>query len=262
MNYTTNFNLNKPEGTDLYNHLTIDNPNMDIIDGAMQANKLASIGAATELVSGTVHAITRSDSNQNIFKFKATGDFHEGDTFTVDGISVSAYTTAGQQLLEEAYVLSAEVICMLDGNNLWVLTNKVPDASEIVYDNNNTVKDVIDEIGYFNANINNAVISNITDFQKVQEVTLTPGVWIVKASCRITPSNSGRIGLAIVDSGTVNFTADAPDSVFHSCNANQGFRIECVKMLTTATTKTYDILSFASSTNEVGSRVVGFLRIK
>ena len=147
MNYTTNFNLNKPEGTDLYNHLTVDNPNMDIIDGAMQANKLASIGAATELVSGTVHAITRSDSNQNIFKFKATGDFHLGDSVTVDGVSVNAFTTAGQQLLEEAYVLSAEVICVLDGTNLWVLVNKIPDASEIPYNTTDNVDNALDVVG-------------------------------------------------------------------------------------------------------------------
>lgn len=124
MNYTTNFNLNKPEGTDLYNHLTIDNPNMDIIDAAMQANKLASIGAATELISGNIHAITRADSNQNVFKFKATGNFNAGDTITVDGVTVNAYTTAGQQLVNNAYVLSAEVLCILDGTSLWVLTNK------------------------------------------------------------------------------------------------------------------------------------------
>ena len=131
MNYTTNFNLNKPEGTDLYNHLTVDNPNMDTIDAAMQANKLASVGTATELVSGTVHAITRTDSDQNIFKFKATGDFKAGDTITVDGVSVNAYTTDGQQLLNDAYVLSAEVLCILDGTSLWVLVNKIPDATEI-----------------------------------------------------------------------------------------------------------------------------------
>ena len=121
MNYTTNFNLNKPEGTDLYNHLTVDNPNMDTIDAAMQANKLASVGAATELVSGTVHAITRSDSNQNIFKFKATGNFRAGDSITVDGVTVNAFTTNGKQLADNAYVLSAEVLCILDNTSLWVM---------------------------------------------------------------------------------------------------------------------------------------------
>ena len=153
MNYTTNFNLNKPEGTDLYNHLTIDNPNMDIIDGAMQANKLASIGAATELVSGTVHAITRSDSNQNIFKFKATGDFKAGDTVTVDGVSVNVYNTAGQALPDDAYVLSAEVICILDGTSLWVLVNKTFNKADVIeFDNtgtnlsSNNVEDAVKEV--------------------------------------------------------------------------------------------------------------------
>ena len=146
MNYTTNFNLNKPEGTDLYNHLTVDNPNMDTIDAAMQANKLASVGNATELVSGTVHAITRADSNQNIFKFKATGDFKTGDTITVDGVSVNAYTTGGQALINDAYVLSAEVLCFLDGASLWVLSNAIPIADEISYDSNNSVKQEIDKL--------------------------------------------------------------------------------------------------------------------
>lgn len=133
MNYTTNYNLNKPEGTDLYNHLTVDNPNMDTIDGALHANKLEAIGNATELVSGTIHAITRADSDQNIFKFKATGDFHLNDTITVDGVTVNAYTTGGQPLPDEAYVLSAEVICILDGASLWVVTNKTPNVTKVVH---------------------------------------------------------------------------------------------------------------------------------
>lgn len=152
MNYTTNFNLNKPEGTDLYNHLTIDNPNMDTIDMQMQANKLASVGDATELVSGTLHAITRADSEQNIFRFKATGNFKAGDTVTVDGVSVNAYTTAGQQLADDAYVLSAEVLCILDDTSLWVLTNKSQVASDVDFDNTGTglistnVEDAIKEV--------------------------------------------------------------------------------------------------------------------
>lgn len=143
MNYTTNYNLNKPEGTDLYNHLTVDNPNMDSIDAAMYANKLQCIGNATELVSGTVHALTRADSDQNIFKFKATGNFVAGDSITVDGVSVNAYTTAGQQLPDNAYVLSAEVVCILDGTSLWIISNKTPEASDVKYDASNTVEQMI-----------------------------------------------------------------------------------------------------------------------
>ena len=138
MNYTTNYNLNKPEGTDLYNHLTIDNPNMDTIDAAMYANKLQAVGNATELVSGTVHALTRSDANQNIFKFKATGNFNAGDTIAVDGTTVNAYTTSGHQLPDNAYVLSAVVLCFLDGTNLWLIVDDVQDASEVPWDNSGT----------------------------------------------------------------------------------------------------------------------------
>lgn len=151
MNYTTNYNLNKPEGTDLYNHLTIDNPNMDTIDAAMYANKLQAIGSATELVSGTVHAITRGSADQNIFKFKATGNFNAGDTITVDGVTVTAYLTSGQSLPDNAYIISSEVVCILDGTSLWVLVNAIAEASEIPFDNTGTtltstnVKDAIVE---------------------------------------------------------------------------------------------------------------------
>lgn len=121
MNYTTNYNLNKPEGTDHYNHLTVDNPNMDIIDSALHANKLEAIGSANELVSGTVHALTRSDTDQNIFRFKATAAYTEGDTFTVDGVTVNAYLTSGQTLPDNAYVISSEVLCILDNTSLWFI---------------------------------------------------------------------------------------------------------------------------------------------
>ena len=145
MNYTTNYNLNKPEGTDLYNHLTIDNPNMDTIDAAMYANKLQSVGNATELVSGTVHAITRGDSDQNIFKFKATGSFNAGDTITVDGTPVTAFLTSGQPLPEDAYVISSEVLCVLDGTSLWVYVSKIPGADEVMVTPTQSIKEYVDD---------------------------------------------------------------------------------------------------------------------
>lgn len=158
MNYTTNYNLNKPEGTDLYNHLTVDNPNMDTIDAAMHANKLQAIGSATELVSGTVHAITRADADQNIFMFEATGNFNTGDTITVDGTTVNAYNSAGQQLPDNAYIISSVVICVLNNTSLWVYCNKMPDAAEVDYDNTvsglvstdvqNAIDELTDEVNY------------------------------------------------------------------------------------------------------------------
>lgn len=210
MNYTTNFNLNKPEGTDLYNHLTVDNPNMDTIDAAMQANKLASVGAATELVSGTVHAITRADSNQNIFKFKATGDFKAGDTITVDGVSVSAFTTSGQQLLDDAYVLSAEVLCILDSTSLWVLVNKIPEASEIKYDANNTVYDQF-------TNVNNKIDNKLTiarlnydanlGYFPIALTTNVPAAFQLCVPCRIT--RDGSVFILFYDSNNRCFRVAA-----------------------------------------------------
>ena len=194
MNYTTNYNLNKPEGTDLYNHLTIDNPNMDTIDAAMYSNKLQAIGNATELVSGTVHALTRSDNNQNIFKFKATGDFKAGDSITVDGVSVTAYTTGGQQLKNDAYVLSAEVVCILDGTSLWVLVNKDQDAADVTYDNTSSgliatdVQDAIDEVSATATSKSKCV----TQFE-VFDLTGISGDWVYKNVTFTTPYASTPI---------------------------------------------------------------------
>lgn len=205
MNYTTNFNLNKPEGTDLYNHLTVDNPNMDTIDAAMQANKLASVGAATELVSGTVHAITRTDSNQNIFKFKATGDFKAGDTITVDGVSVNAYTTDGQQLLNDAYVLSAEVLCILDGASLWVLVNKTPDASEISFNGIDSVKDVVDGINTSVGDVNTStqtISSGVQTTVIETDNNLDAGDYIVFATVLIHSPGTSQSLYSI--RGTIN----------------------------------------------------------
>ena len=84
MNHSTHFNLNLPTGTDIVNPLTVDVPNYQEIDEQMYLNQSASIGTATELKTGTVHAITRAKNNQNVFRFKATSVFNVGDTFTVE----------------------------------------------------------------------------------------------------------------------------------------------------------------------------------
>ena len=233
MNYTSNFNLSKPEGTDLYNHLTIDNPNMDIIDAAMQANKLASIGAATELVSGTVHAITRSDSNQNIFKFKATGDFKAGDTITVDGVSVNAFNTGGQQLLNDAYVLSAEVICILDGTSLWVLVNKVPDADQVVFDNtgttlssndvNNAIKEIDTDGVTCSAEFTNGITiaANASVWQEIFNVPAAPtGRTIIGFAVKATEAQPVEVSILYVGSGRYYLLAKSYSSSNLSININ------------------------------------------
>ena len=113
MRKSTNFNLNLVEGSDLVNPLVQDVPNYETIDEQMYKNECNSIGIATELKSGTVHALTRTIPNAPMFRFKATSNFTAGDTFTVDGIQVSALTPNGETLASNSYIIGSEVLCVL-----------------------------------------------------------------------------------------------------------------------------------------------------
>lgn len=130
MNTTTNYGLKLYEGTDLFNPLTVENVNAGDIDTAMKAISDHSVGAATELTTGTVHAITRADTDRNVFLFVATSNFTAGDTFTLDGNQVSALTPDGQQLATGSYVIGSSVLCALHDTLITVYVNpaKAKDA--------------------------------------------------------------------------------------------------------------------------------------
>ena len=113
MRKSTNFNLNLVEGNDLVNPLVQDVPNYETIDEQMYKNECNSIGIAVELKSGTVHALTRTIPNASMFRFQATSNFTAGDTFTVDGIQVSALTPSGETLASGCYIIGSEVLCVL-----------------------------------------------------------------------------------------------------------------------------------------------------
>lgn len=115
MRNTTHYNLNIVEGTDIVNPLVVDNPNYEAIDEAMWDNAVTGIPLATELKGGTIHAITRSNREASMFRFVATSDFVAGETFTVDGVQVTAYTTNSAPLATNAYRIGASVIgCLVD----------------------------------------------------------------------------------------------------------------------------------------------------
>lgn len=118
MESTNNFSLKVYEGTDLFNPLTTENENTVAIDEQMFKNQNAGIQTATELVSGTVHAITRSVPDASVFRFTAVSRFTAGDTFTVDDIQVSALTTSGEQIPDGAFIIGSEVIGVLKGTLL------------------------------------------------------------------------------------------------------------------------------------------------
>lgn len=122
---TTNYGYNISEGTDLVNPLTDIFPNFEEIDTDLKEVSDAAVGSATELKTGTVHALTRSDTDRDIFTFTATANFTAGDTFTVDSVQVTALTTSGEALTTGCYIIGSEVLCSLKGTLLTVYTSQV-----------------------------------------------------------------------------------------------------------------------------------------
>ena len=118
MRKSKNFELNLYEGSDLFNPLTNDVPNYEKIDEQMEKNYNASVGKATELRTGTVHALTRVNTNCPMIHFTATSNFTSGDTFTVDGVQVSALLVDGSTLPTNCYIIGSEVLCYLKGTLL------------------------------------------------------------------------------------------------------------------------------------------------
>ena len=140
MTTTTYYNLNIVEGTDIVNPLTVDNPNYEKIDEAMHDNAVAGVTLATEIANDTVHAITRENSECAVIRFIATSEWKAGDTATVDGVPVTALLPSGKTLPDGAYVINANVFCILTGTNLTIYAekNKAENANEIPF-NDTTV---------------------------------------------------------------------------------------------------------------------------
>lgn len=153
MQYTPHYNLNLPEGSDIVNPLVQDNPNYTAIDTALYNNKLCVVGSATHVKTGTNHAITLADSDINQFKFVATGDYVTGDTFTVDGVTVTPRIADGSSIPNGAFKINSTVLCILDGTILnFIGVGGVADADDVFFDNSGTdllstdVEDAIKEV--------------------------------------------------------------------------------------------------------------------
>lgn len=124
MRYSDNYELNLVEGSDIVNPLVQDVPNYEAIDAAMFDNKEHSVGVATELKTGTVHALTRQNEDAAVFRFTATSDYTVGDTFEVDGVQVSALLVDGTTLPNRCYIIGSEVLASLKGTLLTVYANR------------------------------------------------------------------------------------------------------------------------------------------
>lgn len=147
MQYTANYNLITVEGTDVVNPLVQMNPNFTDIDAAMFANKQAVIGSASEIVSGTVHAITRANPDSDYFRYTATGNWTSGDTMSVDGVTVSVYLTDGTTPATGSYIINSEVFGMISGSRvtLYLANPKVNDIGDL------TTLDTTDKTSLVNA---------------------------------------------------------------------------------------------------------------
>lgn len=168
MTTTTYYNLNIVEGTDIVNPLIVDNPNYEKIDEAMHDNAVAGVTLATEIANATVHAITRENSDCAVIRFIATSQWKAGDTATVDGVPVTALLPSGETLPDGAYVINANVLCVLTGTNLTVYVGKsATDANEIAYNDTN----VGSELDMLNSNLNTKLSKNWIEIASTTSTT-------------------------------------------------------------------------------------------
>lgn len=154
MSLTPNFGLNIPDAGDIVNLLTQCYPNFTLIDTAMQSIKETGVTTATETKSGTAHQVVRTDTDCNVLRFTATSNFVTGDTFTVDGVPVTGVAVNGTSLQTGDFVINSDVMAILNGGKLTLLTggSGANDASDVTYDNTGSglsatdVQQAIDEL--------------------------------------------------------------------------------------------------------------------
>lgn len=187
MRNSEHFNLFLAEGSDIVNPLVQDVENYENIDAQMFKNQNAGVQNATELKNGTVHAITRDVPDAQFITFTATSNYTAGETFTVDGIQVSALTVSGETLPTGAYVINSQVLCILKGTLLTVycVGSKVADNSlalnghpDTYFGTKEEVDNAIDTANAANVlvnEINNKINKNFEVLKKVtspQTITL------------------------------------------------------------------------------------------
>ena len=133
MTSTTHYGLNIAEGTDNYNHLTVDNPNYQKIDNQMYANAQAGVPLVTMTLQETTIAITRPDGYEgaNMFRFVSNVNFIQSYTWTVDGTSVTPSMPNGGALPSQAFIIGSMVLCILNGTALTVYTVPTVDVDSI-----------------------------------------------------------------------------------------------------------------------------------
>ena len=154
----------------------------------MYANEQSGVGSATELKTGTIHAITRTAPARNVFKFTATSIFNIGDTFTVDGTVVTALYPDQSSLKDRCFIVGSEILCLLTGTQLTVLATYFPEANTVTFDDTNVpftatnVQKAIEELSDAD-NIEISAGVSVNDSTVSSSFTLTPAdISILSAS--------------------------------------------------------------------------------
>lgn len=152
---TPNFGFNIAEGTDTVNLLTQCYPNFTSLDSILQAIKETGVTTAVATKTGTNFAVVRTDTDCNFFRFIATANYAAGDTFTVDGVAVTATSPAGTALPAGAFVINQSVIGVVNSSVLTLFVGggaSTVDAEDVDYDNSGSgliatdVQAAIDEV--------------------------------------------------------------------------------------------------------------------
>jgi len=201
MTTTTNYGYNVVEGADQVNIQTQIAPNFTAIDGDLKDVSDAAITTATHTLAGTVHQLVRDDADRAVIRFVATADMATGDTFTVDGVSVTARLVNGEALQTGAFKINNCVECVLVGTvlNVNAVNPTASDAGDVSYDNTvsgltaSNVQDAIDEV---NTKINTTALdlSNLADNVE----TYVSGI-ISAGNTSITLNNAAILTTSFVD---------------------------------------------------------------
>lgn len=195
MRYSDNYELNLVEGSDIVNPLVQDVPNYEAIDAAMFDNKEHTVGVATELKTGTVHALTRQNEDAAVFRFTATSDYTAGDTFEVDGVQVSALLVDGTALPNRCYIIGSEVLASLKGTLLTVYANRTTasDSDKLggqlpAYYATKSDLDLAEDVIEAHTSQINSINGNLANMANVRNVTALTTV-------NITPNSDGTFQL-------------------------------------------------------------------
>lgn len=155
MTTTPNYSFTIAEGTDTVNLLTQSYPNFTNLDTILKTIEDTGITTSVATKVGTVFNIVRTNTDLAVMRFVATANYVAGDTFTVDGVAVTATAMNGTALPTGAFVINQSVECILNGAVLTVVgvagITSI-DASDVTYDNTGSglvatdVQDAIDEV--------------------------------------------------------------------------------------------------------------------